>query len=278
VIPESPSSRSPRYEAVAKHTEFVMGTAVTFDVIADGRESFTERATSAIDRATQWLHWVNHTFTTYDDASFVSRFSRGDVSLDECPREVAYIVEECDRYHDMTDGWFDAWAGPGGRFDPSGLVKGWATQRASEILRDAGFIRHCLNAGGDVVVRGPGPIAGTPSWGVGVAHPIVADALCAVIAVQDECVASSGIAERGLHVWRRDGTPATDLALVTVIATDLGWADAVATAALARGSGAIEWLCALEVDAYVVDVAGDEWATSGFQDRRLWPPASSGTS
>lgn len=265
------SSWSLGCEVVAKHTEFVMGTAVTFDVITDGRPFFTERVTCAIERAAQWLHWVDRTFTTYDDSSFVSRFGRGDISLDECPDELTYVVEECDRYHDLTDGWFDAWAGPRG-FDPCGFVKGWATQRASEILLDDGFTRHCVNAGGDVVVRGCGPMADTTSWGVGIAHPQVANALCAVISAQDQCVASSGIGERGLHVWRRDRTPATELALVTLIGADLGWADAIATAALARGSGAIAWLDGLGVDAYMVSAAGDEWATSGFQDRRLWPP------
>ena len=37
----------------------------------------------------------------------------------------------------VTDGWFDAWAGPGG-FDPGGLIKGWAIDRAAARLRAAG--------------------------------------------------------------------------------------------------------------------------------------------
>ena len=37
-----------------------------------------------------------------------------------------------------------------GRLDPSGLVKGWAVQRASDLLVAAGSRRHCVNGGGDM--------------------------------------------------------------------------------------------------------------------------------
>jgi thiamine biosynthesis lipoprotein len=250
-----------------------MGTAFTFDLIVEVSTPAGD-ATTILRQVTDWLHWADRTFTTYDELSFISRFSRGELSLAECPPEMEHIVEMCDRYHGLTDGWFDAWAGPDHRFDPSGIVKGWAAQRASELLAQAGFIRHCVNAGGDVAVRGRGPSSASPQWGVGITHPMIADALCAVINVQDECVATSGTSQRGHHVWRRDGTPSTQLASATVVSRDLVWADAFATAALARGADAIEWLYDLGVDAYVVDAGGDEWSTPGFLDRRVWPPHS----
>jgi hypothetical protein len=47
-----------------------------------------------------------------------------------------------------TDGWFDAWA-PQGGFDPSGLVKGWAVDRAGTLLRLAGIAEFTIWAGTD---------------------------------------------------------------------------------------------------------------------------------
>lgn len=41
--------------------------------------------------------------------------------------------------HRRTDGWFSAWHS--GVFDPSGVVKGWAVERAARLLREAGAER-----------------------------------------------------------------------------------------------------------------------------------------
>ena len=53
-----------------------------------------------------------------------------------------------------TGGYFDVRAGASRRLDPSGLVKGWAVDRAAAILDDAGATNYAVNAGGDIRVRG----------------------------------------------------------------------------------------------------------------------------
>lgn len=95
-----------------------------------------------------------------------------------------------------TDGYFDAYAT--GRWDPSGYVKGWAAQVASDRLVAAGAGQHCLNAGGDVRVRGHSS-SGQP-WRIGVRHPWDASATCLVLTGTDLAVATSGVYERGHHV------------------------------------------------------------------------------
>ena len=84
-------------------------------------------------------------------------------------------------------------------------------------------------------------------------------------------VATSGIAERGLHVVNpRTSRPADALASVTVVGPDLTFADAYATAALAMGLDAPEWLSTLpEHEAYVIDAGGHVWWTGGFP---RWAP------
>ena len=43
---------------------------------------------------------------------------------------------------------------PDGGLDPAGFVKGWAAQRASHLLTDAGFTDWFLGVGGDIQTRG----------------------------------------------------------------------------------------------------------------------------
>jgi thiamine biosynthesis lipoprotein len=257
----SPSALPP--EPRLTHVEFVMGTAVTFDLRFDNEQQ-RESAVAGVGEACEWLHWVDTTFTTYDESSYVRRLARGELSVDDCPPRVGEVIEMCERYRDETDGWFDPWAGPAG-FDPSGLVKGWSVQLASDLLLSRGFSRHCVNGGGDVAARGrPGD---APAWGIGIVDPFDNQALSVVVRVVDEAVATSGVAERGRHVWRRDGTPATELASVTVLDPALTRADVYATTALAMGQEALPWLAARVSDAYVVGADRVELMTPGFADR-----------
>ena len=112
-------------------------------------------------------------------------------------------------------------------------------------LADAGSRNHCINAGGDVRVRGR-PAAGR-HWHVGITHPLRPGAFTAAVALTDGAVATSGTAERGLHVFNPlTGQPAAELASVTIVGPSLTPADAYATAALAMGVAAPAWLGSLD--------------------------------
>src|SRR5207237_9414561 len=116
----------------------------------------------------------------------------------------------------------------------------------------------------DVRVRGrPGP--GRP-WHVGISHPLHPGAFTAVVALTDGAVATSGTAERGLHVFDpHTGRPAAELASVTIVGPSLALADAYATAALAMGAAAPAWLASLEgYESYAVDAEGNAWWSAGF--------------
>jgi thiamine biosynthesis lipoprotein len=247
--------------AGAHHVEHVMGMAVSIDV----RDAEGE-ARALVDDVVRWLHAVDAMFSTYKPESVVSRIRRGEVSLDDAPAVVRGVVERCEELRVRTHGFFDAYAD--GTLDPSGLVKGWAVEEASARLAARGSHRHCINAGGDVRVRGE-PDLGR-AWLIGIAHPLVADSVCAVVPVRDAAVATSGTAERGAHVVDpHTGRAALDLASVTVVGPDLGLADAYATAALAMGVDAPAWLATLDGhEAYLVDAGGNEWATAGWPGLR----------
>jgi FAD:protein FMN transferase len=61
------------------------------------------------------------------------------------------------------------------------------------------------------------------------------------------------------------GALADALASVTVVGADLTWADALATAAVAKGIDAPGWLDTVaDHEAYVIGVGGHVWWTDGF--------------
>ncbi|HEX3540978.1 MAG TPA: FAD:protein FMN transferase [Acidimicrobiales bacterium] len=235
--------------------ELVMGTAISIDV----RD---EVSGDALDEVVAWFHHVDETFSTYRPDSPVSRLGRGEIDLAACDPDVQWVLSRGDEVRRATGGAFDMFAS--GVLDPSGLVKGWSVEVASAMLAERGSANHCINAGGDIRLRGE-PQPGQP-WHAGICHPLVPGRLTVIVAGRDLAVATSGTAERGHHVIDpRSGRPASALASVTVVGPELTLTDCYATAALALGLDGPEWLEGLDDhDAYVIDAGGHAWWTEGF--------------
>ncbi|MDP9115949.1 MAG: FAD:protein FMN transferase [Actinomycetota bacterium] len=233
-----------------------MGTVFSFDVRAPGVE------TSAIDAASDWLRWVDETFSTYLPGSVISRLGRGECARGEYASEVDEVLARCRQLEAETDGYFSMYAS--GRLDPSGLVKGWAIERASDMLVAAGSVNHCVNGGGDVQCAGGS--AHGQAWRIGVAHPLRVREVAAVIVGNGLAVATSGSAERGAHVVDpHTGRAAGELASITVTGRRLGDTDAYATAAFAMGQAARDWVEALDGhEAFAVRPDGSTWSTTGW--------------
>jgi thiamine biosynthesis lipoprotein len=250
-------ARSP---ASLRHVEHVMGTVVSFDVRAD--ELNRGVLSEAIGEAVVWLHRVDAVFSTYRNDSQIERLARGEIGIDRCDADVALVLALCDDIGRESGGYFSARFR--GRLDPTGVVKGWAVEYASQLLVSAGSIAHSVNGGGDVQTVGE-PEPGRP-WRVGIAHPEQPGALAAVAEVRGLAVATSGSAERGAHVIDPfTGRPATELVSVTVVGADLTRVDAYATAAIAMGHRARCWLEELSgYEGFAVAPDGTGWATSGF--------------
>jgi FAD:protein FMN transferase len=243
-----------------RHAEHVMGTVVSFDVPPWAGPPSARDA--VLGRAVSWLHWVDATFSPYRDDSDVSRFGRGSLALSDCAPELAQVLAACAEVSALSGGYFTTT--PGGRFDPSGYVKGWAIERAAAMLTAAGSAEHSVNGGGDIQCvgeRGPGQ-----PWRVGIAHPLRPGSLALVVTGRDFAVATSGVAERGPHIINpRTGQPATGLASVTVVGAGLAAADAYATAAFAMGTGARDWIETVDgYEAFAITPGGAAWQTSGF--------------
>ncbi|CAL9600725.1 FAD:protein FMN transferase [Streptomyces pilosus] len=238
-----------------------MGTVFSLDV--RGGEPDAVRA--AVRDAVAGLHRVDEVFSTYRDDSQISRLARGELSVAECDPEVAEVLELAAEAERVSGGWFSARYR--GRPDPTGIVKGWATERAARRLAAAGASGVSVNGGGDVQLLGA-PGAGRP-WRVGVSDPLRPGGLAAVVSAagaDEVAVATSGTAERGDHIVDpRTGRPAvTDLVAVTVVAPRLTWADCWATAAFAMGSReGLRWLESLPGVEGLLITAGDEVRCTG---------------
>lgn len=226
--------------------EQVMGLPVS--VLLRGPSAREPRHEPAVHRVYDELRAVEAVFSTWLPDSEVSRLNAGQLDLACCSSEVREVAELCEQARVDTRGCFDA-RRPDGSWDPSGLVKGWAVERACRHL--AGLpLDWCVNAGGDVLVASR---TGEP-FGVGIADPRDPTGVLAVVPVANGAVATSGTAARGAHLWDpRTGLPAAELLSVTVLGRSLVEVDALATAAfvgglrLLAGSAGAEPMAALAV-------------------------------
>lgn len=218
-----------------------MGTSVSVDVRDPGRSVAEVRV--AVRRAFAVLQADDRRFSTYRVTSEVSRINDGRSTLLAASPELREVLRIGAELEVLSRGAFCC-HDPEGRLDPSGIVKGWSVQRAADVLTRAGLASFCLNAGGDVVVRGE-PEPGRP-WQVAVRNPDGATAVpLAVLALHNQAVATSATNERGQHLWDgRTGQAAVGLTSVTVVADSLTCADALATAVFALGPDGVSWAAA----------------------------------
>jgi thiamine biosynthesis lipoprotein len=226
----------------ARYVEHVMGMPISLAL--RGRHTDDAVAQEAWAQVMATLHEVDRVFSTYRAESWISRLRRDEVGLEDCPPQVAEVLALGAAAERQSGGAFSVHLpGPDGRLvlDPSGVVKGWAAERAAEALAELADTDWCLSAGGDMTCRTLDP--GARPWRIGVEDPADPTRVLAVVPVFTGAVATSGTTHRGQHlVDARTGRPPVGVASVTVVAGSLTWADIDATAAYAQGRGAVHWL------------------------------------
>lgn len=221
-----------------RFVEQVMGLPISLAL--RGRHAETPAAASAWAEVVSELRWVDRVFSTWRPDSAVCRVRRGELRISDCPPEVGEVVALGEQAEASSHGAFTVWlpdAEGVRRLEPSGVVKGWAVQRAARHLALA-RTDFCLSAGGDMVCSSPGE-----PWRIGIEDPRSPQQLAAVVPLTTGGLATSGSAHRGAHVVDgRTGTPANGLVQVTVVAPTLVEADVAATTAFALGADAEPWL------------------------------------
>lgn len=190
-----------------------------------------------VEEAFDLLCEADRLFSTYKEDSEVSRIRRRELDPAGADPLVRQVAAACHHAREITQGAFtDQLPDDDGVlcFDPTGLVKGWAVDRAARLLADLPKASFCLNAGGDVVVGASlreteGELG--QAWRVGIEDPRDRSRIAEVVEIHSGGVATSGTAARGAHLY----DPATGgyvdrQGSVTVVGPSLMWADVWATA------------------------------------------------
>ena len=262
----APSGALPRRAWV----EQIMGLPISIHL--RGPELGSPRVEAQVQAVFSELRHADDVFSTYRADSDLSRWENGELCTEDADRTLIQVFALCAEAGRRTDGWFDPRGLPDPtswrpRYDPSGLVKGWAVERASRQLRALADHDWCLNAGGDIAVS---TLAANPAWRVGIEDPTNPQRVAVVVPLRAGAIATSSTAHRGAHIIDPfSGRPAAALRAVTVVGPSLLWADVYATAASAQGMGALEWLERLPgYEAIFVGPPGLTRTTSGW----LFPP------
>ena len=209
----------------------IMGMPIVVDVRDENDDN------EPLVRMFDWLRWVDATFSTYREDSEISRLDLGELDACDAHEDVRLVLGRCEELRAETNGYFDLRAS--GRLDPSGLVKGWAVDRAAEMLREAGLEDFAVSAGGDMRVVGR-------AWRVGIQHPLAGNKVAAVFEAGDLAIATSAAYARADHVLDpHTGRAPSGVLSVTVVGPELGTADAYATAAFAMGARGPQWTAGL---------------------------------
>ncbi|MDQ7993930.1 MAG: FAD:protein FMN transferase [Propionicimonas sp.] len=239
----------------------VMGLPVSIHV--RGPEARSATVAALVEAAFDDLRLDDAMFSTWLPDSPVSRVRDGRDRLADAHPRIRQIAAMCELAAHRTGGSFSAWrAGADGvvRFDPTGLVKGWAVEQAFDQLVDR-LRRHGRHdalavAGGDLAVHCSR--TDTPDWRIAVEDPRDRTRVLRSFTLRCGGVATSGTAARGAHLTDpATGLPPAGLLSATIIGPTLTWSDVYATAAFVKGPTGLGWVATLDRHAGIlVDPAG----------------------
>ena len=164
--------------------------------------------------------------------------------------------------------------------DLGGIAKGYAVDRAFELLKSHGYKNLIVNAGGDLRVGG---LKNKQPWSIGIQNPRESQKILARISVLDTAIATSVDYEKYFiyhgkryhHIFNpKDGFPTEGSQSVTIIAKDCITADGLATTVFVLSAEKGYSLCQkLEgVDCIIVDKEGKTIFSPGLKDRISFGP------
>jgi thiamine biosynthesis lipoprotein len=248
----------------------VMGTraSLMIDCTADEADCAAREVASV-------LAAIEHRMSSYRPDSEVSALAAdllGRTGSAASPPPVADDLREvlaaCSWLESASDGLFSMY--PRGRdrpLDVAGFVKGWAVDRAAEVLLSAGFEHWALGVGGDWRCHGGHPSG--RSWRFGILDPTTRRRARAVVTLRTGAIATSGRYERGDHVVAPAATESRAAAAsaqsFTVTGPQLAWADAFATVGLLLAEGGLGWVAGFEGYAgAVITSTGDMFADTSM--------------
>ncbi|MCX6782571.1 MAG: FAD:protein FMN transferase [Candidatus Levybacteria bacterium] len=241
-----------------KKIKILMGMPIIIEVV-DKQVSKAD-----INKVYSYFEYINQKFSTYKATSEITLINKGKIKQSKFSKDMKRVFKLSAKTKAETNGFFDIERS--GKYDPSGLVKGWAIFNATKLLKKRGFKNFYINAGGDIQSFGKNK-NGKP-WTIGIRNPFKTQEVIKVINPKNKGVATSGTYERGNHIYspKINKKTANDIVSLTVIGPNIYEADRFATAAFAMGNSGINFIENLPgFEGYMIDKIGIATYTSGFE-------------
>jgi len=166
---------------------------------------------------------------------------------------------------------------PGMRIGLGGIAKGYAVDRAMQVIRDRGVRNAIVQLGGDIRLQGK---RDGQLWDVGIQHPRERDGFIGKISLSNISISTSGDYEKYFVVNGKryhhiidpvTGYPARLCQSVTIVAPDTMTSDALSTTVFVlgpeKGMRLIERLKGIE--GLIIDMNGKLIYSTGFSERFL---------
>ena len=242
-----------------------MGMPITVEIVDQSRTDVEKE--EMLKKVFDYFTAVDARFSTYKNDSEISRINRGEIKESQYSAEAREVFALSEQTRQETHGYFNIRT-PEGKYDPSGLVKGWAIYHAANIVWEAGYKQFYIDAGGDSEVVGTDE-QGKP-WSVGIRDPFSDNKsdIIKTVYVSDRGVATSGAYIRGQHIYNphKGRVSLDEVASITVIGPNVYEADRFATAAFAMGREGIHFIEQMEgFEGYMVSRDGIATMTTGFE-------------
>jgi len=108
-----------------KQTKLIMGMPITLEIIDK------EASANLFQKIFSYFRAVDKQFSPYKKESEVSRMNNGTITASAMSTAMKEVLELAEQTQQETNGFFDVYHK--GRFDPSGIVKGWAINNAASM-------------------------------------------------------------------------------------------------------------------------------------------------
>jgi len=265
-------------ELLIEKKEIHLGTNVTIKVI----EPDPERAVKAINSAFDEINRIEGIMSEFKSDSEISILSCNKF-IENPSKDLVYVLRKSEEYFEISGGAFDIMASIKPRpkiviksdeirincsskinISLGGIAKGYAVDRAIEILQGLGIRRALIDAGGDI--RALNGKSHEHPWRVGIRDPIKRKNFIAVIKLFDKSVATSGTYGKTKIVNPRTGELIKDPVSVTVIADKAIDADALSTLTLVSPRIGLRIVERLGFEALMVYQSGKILKTPGFEE------------
>jgi thiamine biosynthesis lipoprotein len=244
-----------------KRSKKIMGMEVVIEVVDEGISS------KVFTAVFHYLESIDNRFSTYKKDSEISKINIGLVDKKNFSPEMQEVFDLSERTRLETNNFFNI-LNSEGKYDPSGLVKGFAIHNAANILRSFGFKNFLVDIGSDIEVEGKNR-HGEP-WAIGIKNPFKPEVeIVKVVSLSGRGIATSGKYAKGNHIYNPNNhsDKLNEIVSATVIAKNIYEADRFATAVFAMGKDGIQFLEERDgFEGYLIDREGIATMTSGFNN------------